>query len=384
MDIHEYQNKRFFKEHKLPILGGRVAYTPSEAKSIAKEIGGNAWRIKVQILDANRAQGYFTDMSLKNRSGFQIAYSLDEVEQIAEKMLGHPFKTPAMRREQIVDRLYVEELCQAQERYHISIRVDFPKQAYVLAVEKKGKLTEFDILGIRPNMLFWCKVARFIGGSGVVQARLVLILKQMFQLFVNYNAIAVEFRPLALTVKNTWVIEDGRVVFDNEAVSRFADVSALKEFSQNQEREALADKYNFRYSPFDGNIACLVNGSGLGGATIELLSLHNGKPACLLDVGTEPTGDAVARAFKLALSEPNVDAVFINIFGGLTRCDTIAQGLIDASREISGDIPLVVRMDGTNAHIGERLLFESRLPFIVIKQPEEAVRTILKSIGEIR
>jgi len=235
----------------------------------------------------------------------------------------------------------------------------------------------------KPSLFFWYKVIRVFNVSSTAQAKLLFILKQMYQVFLEYHAVAIEFRTLVLTPDSKWVIEDGRIVFDNEAISRFPEIMALKEVTEGHEREALAEKYNFRYTPFDGNIACLVNGSGLGGATIELLESHDGHPACLLDVGTEPTGDSVVRALKLALSEPNVDGVFINIFGGLTRCDTIAQGLIDASREISTGIPMVVRMDGTNATIGERLLFESRLPFVVIRQPEEAVISIIKLVEGI-
>lgn len=383
MDIHEYQNKRFFKEHKLPILNGNVAYTPEEAGEIAEQIGGKAWQIKVQIHDVNRSAGYFTDADTDEKSGVQTAFGIDEVIKRAEKMLGHPFLTPSMQKAQIVRRIYVEEVCQAKEKLNVSVRIDFARHAYVIAVEKKGKLKEFEIPHLKPSLLFWYKVLRYIDVSGLTEAKLMVVLRQMFSLFENYNAICVEFRPLALTLKNNWVIEDGRIVFDNEAVNRFSEVVVLKETPEGNERQALAQKYNFRYTPFDGNIACLVNGSGLGGATVELLRVHNGRPACLLDVGTEPTGDSVARAFKLALSEPNVDGVFINIFGGLTRCDTIAQGLIEASREISGDIPLVVRMDGTNARIGERLLFESRLPFVVIKKPEEAVKAIINAVGEL-
>lgn len=383
MDIHEYQNKRFFKEHKLPILKGNVAYTPKEAGEIAKKIGGKAWQLKVQIYDANRSSGYFTDALTNEKSGVQMAYSAEEVADRAEKMLGHAFLTPSMQTPQIVRRIYIEEICPAKEKLGISIRIDFSKHAYVVAVEKQGHLEEFAVPHLKPNLFFWYKVLKYINVNGLPKAKLLTVLRQMFFLFESYNAICVEFRPLILTYKNTWVIEDGRIVFDNEAVDRFPDVVVLKESLLGRERQELAQKYNFRYTPFDGNIACLVNGSGLGGATVELLKAHNGRAACLLDVGTEPTGDSVARAFKLALSEPNVDGVFVNIFGGLTHCDTIAQGLINASREISGDIPLVVRMDGTNARIGERLLFESRLPFVIIKKPEEAVKAIIKAVGEL-
>lgn len=380
MDIHEYQNKRFFKEHNLPVLNGMVVYTPKEAGKAIQKIGGNHWRVKVQIHNSDKSDGYFTNSLNEKKSAVQEAFSQEEVVQIAENMLGHPFLTPSMKEAQIIQRIYIEEICQVKEKFGISIRLDFVKHTYVIAIQIQDCIKEFEI-PLKPTVLFWCKIIRLFNVSNTLQAKLLLLLKQMFQVFVDYNAVGIEFIPLVLTQDNQWIIEDGRIVFDNESIEKFSDVLVLKENPEGKEKEALAEKYNFRYTPFTGNIACLVNGSGLGGATIELLESHQGKPACLLDVGTEPSGDSVARALKMALSVPNVEGVFINIFGGLTRCDTIAQGLIEASREISADIPIVVRMDGTNAHIGERLLFESRLPFVVIKQPEDAVISIIKSVG---
>lgn len=380
MDIHEYQNKRFFKEHNLPVLNGMVVYTPKEAGRAVRKIGGKQWRIKVQIHDGNRKDGFFIDVPNEKQSGIQEACTLEEVVQIAGNMLGHPFLTSTMNEAQIIQRIYIEEVCQVKEKFGISMRLDFVKHTYIIAVQIKDCIHELDV-PLKPTVLFWYKVIRLFDVPSTLQAKLLLLLKQMFQIFVDYNAVGIEFLPLVLTQDNQWRIEDGRIVFDNESVERFANVLILKESPEGKEKEALAEKYNFRYTPFKGNIACLVNGSGLGGATIELLEANQGRPACLLDVGTEPTGDSVSRALKMALSVPNVEGVFINIFGGLTRCDTIAQGLIEASREISADIPIVVRMDGTNAHIGERLLFESHLPFVVIKQPEEAVISIVESVG---
>ena len=382
MDIHEYQNKRFFKEHNLSVLNGMVVYTPKEAGRAVQKIGGKKWRVKVQIHDRNWSEGFFTDASEDKKSGVQEASTPEEIIQIAENMLGHPFLTSSMKEAQIIQRVYIEEVCQVKEKFGISIRLDFVKHTYVIVVQTKDCIQELEV-PLKPTVLFWCKVIRLFDVSNALQAKLLLLLKQMFQVFVDYNAVGIEFLPLVLTQDNQWVIEDGRIIFDNESIERFSNVLALKESPEGKEKEALAEKYNFRYTPFTGNIACLVNGSGLGGATIELLEAHQGRPACLLDVGTEPTGDSVSRALKMALSVPNVEGVFINIFGGLTRCDTIAQGLIEASREISADIPIVVRMDGTNAHIGERLLFESHLPFVVIKQPEEAVVSIVKSVGSL-
>ena len=383
MDIQEYQNKRIFKSYNIPVLKGRVAYTPDEAVEIASQIGGKSWQLKVQINDVNRCDGCFQNGALKRQKGIQTASTPDEVRHLADNMLGHIFVVPQINcQEQIVHRIYVEETAKIQQAFGVSVRLDLMRQTYVFTVSCGNKVQDFEITHMRPTLLFWYRVVHAFGVKGLAQTTLVTLLRQMYKLFISYDALGVEINPLILTPKNKWVVGECRIVFDNEALERFPDIVALKETPVGQEREAIAEKYHFKYTPLNGNIACLVNGSGLGAATVELLEMHHGRAACLLDVGTEPTGDSVARAFKLALSEPNVEGIFINIFGGLTRCDTIAQGLIDASKEISVGIPLVVRMDGTNANVGERLIFESRLPFIVIKQPERAVRAIVHAVEE--
>ncbi len=383
MNIHEYQNKRIFKSYNLPVLKGKVAYTPEEAVQIATQIGGKGWQIKAQIYDPNRQTGYFVDMPNDCREGVQIATSIDDVRTIANRMLGRTFLTPTMDYNgQTVDRIYVEETVEVERSFGVSVRLDLARQNYVFTVLVDKKLHEFEMAHLRPTLLFWYRVIHAFGVHGIAQTALLGILRQIFNIFTTYQAIGVELHPLILTKNNKWVIGEGRIIFDREAITRFPDIMAIKEVATGKEREALADKYCFKYTPFKGTIACLVNGSGLGAATIELLEKNHGRPACLLDVGTEPTMDAVSRAFKLALSEPDVEGIFINIFGGLTRCDTVAQGLINASREISVGIPMVVRMDGTNANVGERLIFESRLPFTVIKQPEQAVIAIINAVEE--
>ncbi len=383
MNILEYQNKRIFKSYNLPVLKGKVAYTPEEAIQIATRIGGKSWQIKAQIYDTNRQAGHFIDLSDNNRDGIQIAKSIEEVRIIATHMLDHTFLTPTMDHSgQVVNRIYIEETIDAQYTFGVSVRLDLARQNYVFSVLVKNKLHEFEMTHLRPTVLFWYRVIHAFNVRGIAQTALLGILRQLFNIFTTYQAIGVELNPLILTKNNKWIIGEGRIVFDSEAVNRFPDIMAIREVPTGRERQALADKYCFKYTPFQGTIACLVNGSGLGAATIELLEKNHGRPACLLDVGTEPTMEAVSRAFKLALSEPDVEGIFINIFGGLTRCDTVAQGLINASREISVGIPMVVRMDGTNANVGERLIFESRLPFTVIKQPEKAVIAIINAVEE--
>lgn len=383
MDIHEYQNKRLFKEYNIPILMGNVAYTPTEAVSTAQNIGGLKWSVKAQLYSHDKLAGHFVDSSPHNKNAIQTASSLEEVQEIAAYMLGKAFITPSMKTPQVIQRIYIEEVCEIQKTFAVSVRVDIQAQKVIFCVQNGSKIKQYDLLNSKPTLFLWYQLVRAFGLKGAQNAKLLFLLRQMYQLFVSYSALAVEFNPLVLTPAGDLIVLDGRIIFDNESLFLFPEIASLREVEAGKEREALAEQYNFRYVPFSGNIACLVNGSGLGSATIDLIKSKGGHPACLLDVGTEPSKESVSQAFKLALYEPDVEGVFVNIFGGITRCDVIAEGLISASKEISVGMPLIVRMDGTNAQIGTRLLFESRLPFIVLKELNEAVDMVIQKVEEL-
>lgn len=380
MDIHEYQNKRIFKEHNLPVLKGNVAYTPQEAVLVARETGAMRWSVSAQTYAHDKLQGCFVE---NGKTGIQEACSLEEVESIFADMLGKTFVTPSMPMGQSIQRAYVEEACCVRKQFSVSIRVDTTSQSIVFCVQNGQKLKQYELSKNKPTLLFWYRVVHLFGLKGALNAKLLLLLRQMYHLFESYNALAVELSPLVLTQDNQLIVLDGRIIFDNESLFLFPEIAQLREVVPGKEREAQAEQYNFRYIPFNGNIACLVNGSGLGSATVDLIEAKGGHTSCLLDVGTEPTKESVSQAFKLALYEPDVEGIFVNIFGGITRCDVIAHGLISASKEIATGIPLVVRMDGTNAQVGTRLLFESGLPFIVLKSLDEAAETVIKKVEEL-
>ncbi len=379
MDIHEYQTKRIFADNGIPVLKGGVAYTAEEARQIAVQIGGGKWAVKVQLYDENRATGHFVSDIMSNHAGVQYANTPDGVYQKTAEMLGKQFKTPSMPTGQIIRRVYVEEECTILVKMAVSIWIDGTTQGAMLALEMDGKTKQFPMPG-KPTMLFWQKVARRLGIHGGRVLDMIRILKGLYQVFQKYQTYGVEIRPLIVTEDEKLIALNGRIIFDDNALFRYPEIAALREVAAGHEREAIARKSAFKYMGFDGNIACLVNGSGLGAATVDLIESRGGHVACLLDVGTEPSKEAVSLALKLALSEPDIDGVFINIFGGITRCDVIAQGLISASGEIAVGLPMVVRMDGTNANVGMRLLFDSRLPFTVIKSLEEATETIIRDV----
>lgn len=383
MDIYEYQNKRLFKEYDIPVLKGNVAYTPNEAVSVAREIGGNKWMVVAQLYGSDKVSGHFIDSGSHNKSYAQVAHSLEEVCEIASYMIGKTFVLPSVAINQVVHRVYVEEVCSIQKKFAVSVRVDILTQNIVFCVQNGKRIKQYELSRLKPSVLFWCQIIRSFGLKGAQNAKLLFLLRQMYRLFVSYSALAIEFNPVALTSDGLIVVLDGRIIFDNESLFSFPEIAALREIQPGKEQEALAGQYNFRYMPFGGNIACLVNGSGLGAATIDLIKSKGGHPACLLDVGTEPTKESVLQAFKLALNEPAIEGILVNIFGGITRCDIIAEGLIAASKEISVGMPLIVRMDGTNAQIGTRLLFESCLPFTVLKELDKAVETVIQKVEEL-
>ena len=374
MELCEYQNKRLLRENKIPVLKGEVAYTVQEAVEIAKNMKAKSWRLHVQLPQGEKIVAYEPALT-----GSLDAHSLEDVERLAVELFEKEVVTQQNKRYQ-VNRIYVEELCQIDQSVSFSMRVDTQAQKLFFCVKTDGKISECEMPFSRPTVLFWCRILKMFDIKGVQSALILPILKQMYSFFVHYNALAIEFDPLVLTKQGKWVVLDARVIFDDEALFRFPDIAKMREIPIGLEREEKARLHNFRYIPFDGNIACLVNGSGLGAATIDLIVEKGAKPACLLDVGTEPTKESVFQALKLALSEPNVEGVFVNIFGGITRCDVIADGLISASQEISVGMPLVVRMDGTNAQVGERLLFESHLPLVVLKDLDAAAQRIVHEV----
>ena len=379
MIIKEYQVKRLFKKEGVPILKGGVAYMPDEAAHVAQSIGGNAWVVKAQVVTDHRSISHFSGKDT-DLTGICWANTPKMVAAIADQMLGNRLMTPDIPIGHEVKQVYVEEACFGQSEYRLSLRVDFLLQSLVLSVYTAGnimrqyELPEFKLTPARTKTII-----QHLGLKGEKAAEMQSLLRHLMNLFKTYEAVAVEFDPVWETGQGL-VVLDGRIIFNDNTLFRLPEIAAFKELESGLEREFIAHRYQFRYTKLKGNIACLVNGIGLSQATIDLIQQSGGRVACLLDMGTEPSKDTVARALKLALSDPDVDGVFVNLFGGTTRCDIIVQGLLSAAGEILAGLPIVVRMDGTNANIGRRLLFESRLPFTVVQSITEGVDAIIRQV----
>ena len=380
MLVKEYQVKRLFRQFGVPLMKGQVAYTPDEARSVAESIGGTAWIVKAQVAAEGRSHSFFSEMGENGPTGICWANTPQMVAALTEQMLNHYLMTSDSPTGHEVRRVYVEEASFGQAEYRLSVHIDFQIQQVVLSIDTAGNIThryELDDCHLTADKIK--RITNHLRLKGEKAKEMQSLIKQLLTLFKTYEAVAVEFDPVWET-SNGLVVLDGRIIFNEDALFRFPEIAALREVEVGQERAQVARKHQFRYIKLKGNIACLVNGIGLSQSIVDLIHQQGGRVACLLDVGTEPSRDAVAKALKLALSDPDVDGVLINIFGGTARCDVIVQGILAAAGEVLAGLPVVVRMDGTNANIGRRLLFESRLPFTVVKDLKESVRDIIRQV----
>ncbi len=391
MDIHEYQAKKIFRHVGIPILKGGVAYTGAEAVRVANKFETpNGWVVKAQIYTPMRGQGFFREKEAGSKSGIRYAKTRKAVQKETEAMLGKHLITPLTSiGGQEVKKVYIEEKVNISETYALEIYIDFSaEKVFVTAqnttpgIKARSIKQELDLQkNLTPSRA--TKIATRIGMKRGHIKKTAKILQAMYEIFKNYAAFRVEINPLVITSTNSLVALDGKIVFDPDAVGNYKEIAEMHDREDESLNEIKARLNNFRYVKLNGNIGCITNGSGLSMATLDLLHAYGGTPSCILDLGGEPTKEIVSNALKTILSEPDIEGVLINIFGGSARCDIVAEGLVAAAKEISDGIPIVVRIEGTNDQIGCRILFESGLPFIVKQSMDDAVRTIIQSVQEI-
>lgn len=382
MELQEYHVKRIFKQFGLPVLKGDVAYTPEEVLMVADKLGKGPYLLKAQVVGGGSCYGRLLPVGSVEDNCVCVP-DKENAKKMATDLLKVPTGCKDVNPLFSVQKLYVEEgIENACVLGRLVFRVNFEKQCETLTIEIEGKKSVSFLLkdGFELEKV---KSIRSLLDKNVVPAVLEL-LEKAYRLFKFYGAVAVELSPIVQLKDDTLKVVDGRLVFDPNTTYKFPELVPLIEPRLGKEQERIARQNHFRYMGMKGNIACVVNGIGLGWATVDLVQRKGGKVGALLDVGTKPTRETVTKALRLILSEPNVDGVLVNIFGGLTRCDLIAEGLIAASPEMAAGLPFVIRMDGMNAEIGQRLLFESRLPFIIKTKMEEAVRSVIKEIKERR
>jgi len=387
MKIHEYQGKEILRKFNVPVPKGKVAFSSEEAVKIAKEdIGGNVWVVKAQIHAGGRGKG----------GGVKVAKSLDEVKQFSDEILGMNLVTHQTGPEgKIVKRLLIEQGMNISRELYVGITLDRATGKNVVMVSTEGgmeiekvaaetpeKIVKETIepeLGLLPYQAR--KLAFSLGLKKQQHKNAVKFLTALYKAYSQSDCSLAEINPLVITVEGEVIALDAKMNFDDNALFRHKDILGYRDLDEEEPLEIEASKYNLNYIKLDGNVGCMVNGAGLAMATMDIIKLAGGEPANFLDVGGAANKTTVANGFKIILSDPNVKAILINIFGGIVRCDRVAQGVIDAANEMEINIPIVVRLEGTNAEEAGVLLNNSGLNFEVavnLKEAAEKVTAILK------
>ena len=387
MNIHEYQAKGLLDKFGVAVPKGGIAYTADEAKKVAADLGGDIWVVKAQIHAGGRGKG----------GGVKLAKSIDEVGKLAGEMIGMTLVThqtgPTGKE---VNRVYVEEGCDIARELYLGMLVDRATSRITIMASTEGGMEIEEVAAKTPEKILMLaidpatgiqgfhgrKLAYGLGLEGNQVRSATRFLTGMYNAFIGLDASIVEINPLVVTGAGDVIALDAKMNFDDNALYRHKDVEELRDESEEDPTEVEAAKFDLNYIKLDGDIGCMVNGAGLAMATMDIIKLYGGEPANFLDVGGGASRERVTQAFKLILSDPNVEALLINIFGGIMRCDVIAEGVVAAAREVSLHVPLVVRLAGTNVELGKQILAESGLPIVSADDLAEAAEKAVKAARE--
>jgi len=385
--IHEYQAKAVLARFGVPVPRGEVAFTSAEAVDAAKRLGGQIAVVKAQIHAGGRGKG----------GGVKIARSIQEVEQLAKQLIGMTLVThqtgPEGRK---VGRVLVEEGLDIDRELYLSILIDRATASPVIIASAAGGMDIEDVAAKEPEKILrehinpgtgiapfqGRKLAFGMGLSGATANKLVKILDAIYKVFIDTDASMIEINPLILTKGGDLLALDAKVSFDDNALYRHPDLKELRDISEEDPLEVEASKFSLNYIRLDGNIGCMVNGAGLAMATMDIIKLAGGEPANFLDVGGGANAEQIKNAFRILMADKNVKAVLINIFGGILRCDVLAQGVIAAVTELGVPVPIVVRMEGTNVEEGKKMLRESGLSFTTADSMGEAAEKVVALAGK--
>ncbi|MFM2120586.1 MAG: hypothetical protein RL722_2054 [Pseudomonadota bacterium] len=385
MKIHEYQGKEILRQFNVPVPRGHAAFTVREALEAADKLGGSVWVVKAQIHAGGRGKG----------GGVKLARSKAEVESLSGQILGMQLKTHQTGPEgQKVRRLYIEEGADIGKEFYVSLVTDRGTQKVALIASSEGGMDIEEVAHSTPEKIVTelidplagltdaqaTKVAEAIGMSGHTVEQAVAVFKNLYRCYMETDASLVEINPLNRDSKGNLIALDAKFNFDSNALFRHPEIVAYRDLDEEDPAEVEASKFDLAYISLDGNIGCLVNGAGLAMATMDTIKLFGGSPANFLDVGGGATAEKVTEAFKLMLKNPEVKGILVNIFGGIMKCDTIANGVVTASRAVNLTVPLVVRMKGTNEELGKQILKDSGLPIIAADTMAEAATKIVAAV----
>ncbi|MEO1766818.1 ADP-forming succinate--CoA ligase subunit beta [Thiobacter aerophilum] len=379
MNLHEYQAKELLREYAIPTPRGVVMENTLHAEVATNELGGSRWVVKAQIHAGGRGKA----------GGVRVVNSVDELRQVADELLGRPLVTYQNAPQgQPVLRVLVEETLAVARELYLSVLVDREKERIAVVASSAGGMDIEDVARSTPERIlrelcdpllglqeFQCRALAFaLGLRGTQVSELTRLLRNAYRLFVSNDLSLLEINPLVLTEDGRLVALDCKISVDDNALWRRPRLADLRDASQDDPKEAAAHAVGLNYIALDGNIGCMVNGAGLAMATMDLIKLHGGAPANFLDVGGGATAETVAKAFKIILSDPKVKAILVNIFGGIMRCDVIAEGIIQAVKEVGVEVPVVVRLEGTNVDLGRNMLAQSGLKILSAPSLTEAAQ----------
>ncbi len=385
MNIHEYQAKKLFREYGLNILKGDVAFSSNDAIDIAKKIDSSKWVVKAQIHAGGRGKG----------GGIKIANSLEEVKELSESILGMNLITPqtGVKGKKVL-KIYIEQACEIKKEFYLGIVLDRSKGKFVMMASTEGGMDIEKVAEENPEKIYKVTIDPSEGIKDYQIRQLgfnLLIPKEAFKSFSKQvyllsklasekDFTLVEINPLILTAQNEVIALDAKVNIDDNALFRNQDLKSLLDETEVDPKELEAEKYDLSYVKLDGKIGCMVNGAGLAMATMDIIKLKGSSPANFLDVGGGASKEKVKGAFQIIISDKDVEAILVNIFGGIMRCDIIAEGIVEAAKEIKLDKPLVVRLEGTNVEEGKKILQKSDLDIIAASDLEEAAEKIVKVV----
>ncbi len=387
MNIHEYQAKNLLKVFHIPVLPGFIAYTPEEAVTAAQKIGGSLWVVKAQIHAGGRGKA----------GGVKLARSLDEVKSHAKDILGKFLVTPQTDTQgKEVHKIYVEAGCPIQKELYLSLLVDRKAKKIAIVASTEGGMDIEEVAEKTPEKVLTLLVspsgglcsyhlrhiAQKLGLTGVTAKEMERFIKNAYDAFLAYDASLIEINPLVVTQDGDLFALDAKMSFDANALFRQESIQDLRDVTEENPKEVEAREHDLNYIKLDGTIGCMVNGAGLAMATLDIIKHYGGEPANFLDVGGGATAQKVTEAFKLILSDTNVKGILVNIFGGIMKCDVIAQGIIEAAKEVKLHVPLVVRLQGTRVEIGKELLAKSGLPIITADMLDDAAQKIVAATRE--
>jgi succinyl-CoA synthetase beta subunit len=385
MKIHEYQAKEILRKFNVEVPKGRVAFTPEEAVEVAKEIGGDLWVVKAQIHAGGRGKG----------GGVKLARSLDEVYELTRQMIGMRLVTHQTGPEgRIVQKVLIEEGMNIEKELYVGITLDRSTSKNVVMVSTEGGVEIEKVAAETPEKILKeyvepsiglqqfqaRKLAFGLGLEGDKFKNAVKFLLGLYKAYEETDASLAEINPLVVTKDGRVLALDAKMNFDDNALYRHPEIVALRDLNEEEPLEIEASKYNLNYIKLDGNVGCMVNGAGLAMATMDIIKLAGGEPANFLDVGGGASAETVENGFRIILSDPNVKAILINIFGGIVRCDRVAQGVIEASKKVNVNVPIVIRLEGTNAKEAAELLNNSGLNFLVANSLKDAAEKVTSVI----